>query len=321
MKRLLAGAVALEMMLGGLALAVLSSGAPGPMGTFTAQRRATPVGDRGGRVEGGSGESGTGRAGGSSADRRRAAEGGSPPGAGAESPEDLPSSSPRRPRDAAKRISFRPPVDFATGATPSSAAFNKKAGEQTALMPLHLALSDSVVTGDFNGDRHADVVQSNVLAGSLSIFLGDGRGGFAAPALHPVGVNPNFVVAGDIDGDGTLDLAVADTGANGVSILRGDGEGGFASSTFLSVRAPRNVAIGRIDGDGIPDLAVASAGPVCHRLVAACDDAPSEGGVHAFVGLGAGAFRPEQFILARPDDPGRIALDAFLRDQVDRLDP
>jgi dienelactone hydrolase len=183
-----------------------------------------------------------------------------------------------------------------------------------------------VVTGDFDGDGDADVVQTNVLAGTLSVFLGDGHGGFALPAVQPVGVQPNFVVAGDLDVDGDLDLAVADTGANGVSILRGDGTGGFATAGFLPVPAPRNVAIGRVDDDSLPDLAVASASPVCPRLAPECTDkSPAAGGVHTFVGLPAGTFRPAQFLPlthsthSRPVGANAVALRDFDGDGLDDL--
>ena len=221
---------------------------------------------------------------------------------------------------AAKGISFRPPVDFATGATPSSAAFNKLSGDQVGVQLSHVALSDSVATGDFDHDGHADVVQTNVLAGSLSVFLGDGRGGFAAPKNQAVGVQPNFVVTGDIDDDGDLDLLVADTGANGVFTLRGDGKGRFSTSAFLPVANPRTVAIGRIDdGDDLPDLAVASASPVCPRLAPECNDgAPAAGGVAVFIGLGGGAFRPGQTLaVAHASHPRPVGANAAVLQDFD----
>lgn len=297
MRRLLAGAVAMEMLVGLAVAAAWGGGGAGGPEAFGPQRRAALAGAGGETLQGANDQRATERSRAGSPAPWRFTETG-PAGTTGRTTDRFTSAPGAARGDAAavKGISFKRPVDFATEADPSSAEFNKKAGEQTQLMLNHLTFSDSVVTGDFNGDGGADVVQTNVLAGTISIFLGDGRGGFAAPALQRIGVNPNFAVAGDLDGDGDLDLAVADTGANGVSILRGDGKGGFAVAGFLPVPTPRNVAIGRIDGDGIPDLAVASAGPVCPRLAAPCDDAPSEGGVHTFVGLGAGAYRPAAFI-------------------------
>ena len=213
-------------------------------------------------------------------------------------------------RAAAMPTSFKAPVDFATGAIPSSAEFNKRYGDQLLLQGVHLSLLDSVATGDFDRDGDTDAVQTNVLAGSISIFLGDGKGRFAPPVVRPVGINPNFVAAGDLDGDNNLDLVIADTGANGVSILRGDGKGGFLTIGFLPVPLPRNVVIGRIDGGAVPDLAVASAGPVCPRLAQECMPGRSTGGVHTFVGLGAGAFRPSQLIPLTHSNSSRVGANA-----------
>lgn len=321
MRRLLAGVVAMELFLGGLALVALSPGAQGGSGPFGEPRgeltgaigRAFTRGSESGQQAAGQGDAGGRRRGhrgrpGSTAPVRRAS---------AERAIE-PTTSAGRPPARETEISFRAPVDFATGAIPSSASFNKASGDQLVAQLAHLSLSDSVATGDFNGDGHADVVQTNVLAGSLSVFRGDGRGGFASPVLEPVGVHPNFVVTGDLDVDGKLDLVVADTGANGVFLLRGDGTGDFLPSGFLPVPTPRNVAIGTIDGDGTPDLAVASAGPVCPRLAPKCNDgAPSAGGVAMFTGLAGGRFRPAQSLAlthstdSRPVGANAVALHDF----------
>ena len=294
MRRFLSWAVVVQIVVGGLAAGAMSAARPLGSGSPPPSATATLAGAPAGTVEG------------SALERSTEAVRARPPGRSAPS-----SSSTVRPAAAddtagsastgwtdetgtEKGGSFRAPVDSATGATPSSAAFNRISGDQLAGQLAHAVLSDSIATGDFDGDGDADVAQTNVVAGSLSVFLGDGHGGFAAPKNQVVGVHPNFVVAGDVDVDGDVDLLVADTGANGVFVLRGDGTGGFASSGFLPVADPRTVAIGRIDdGDDFPDLAVASASPVCARLAPECNDgAPSAGGVALFAGLGDARFRP-----------------------------
>jgi hypothetical protein len=193
-----------------------------------------------------------------------------------------------------KDISFKWPIDFATGANPSSAAFNAAAGEQFPhLYQSRSTLSDSLGVGDFNRDGKPDVAQTNVIAGSVSVFLGDGRGGFKPPDLYDVGVNPHFVVAGHLDLDRHLDLAVADFGSSDVAILLGDGDGSFQPARFFSVPAPRNVAIGNFNDDGIPDLAVASNAP-------AAGPSPSVRGVAILTGSKEGngtTFSPAQFIV------------------------
>jgi acetyl esterase/lipase len=164
------------------------------------------------------------------------------------------------------QITFAKPRDFATGAQPSTAAWNAVQGDQLPhLHQAHATLSDGVAVGDFDGDGHDDVAQTNVIAGTLSVFRGTGRGGFASPNVQPVGLLPNFVVAGHLDLDDTLDLAVANVGSNNVAILLGDGAGGFAVASVVPVPAPRNVAIGDFNADHVPDFAVASGPPACPR--------------------------------------------------------
>lgn len=187
-------------------------------------------------------------------------------------------------------ISFREPRDFGTGAAPSSAAFNAASGDQGGFLLTRVQLSDHVAVGDFDHDGRLDVAQTNVIAGSVSVFLGDGAGGFSAPAVYVVGVNPVFVLAQDLDVDGDLDLAVANVGSDDVAILRGGGDGRFGAATFVPAPQPRNIAVGNFDGDSLPDLAIASAGP------AAGTSAPAGGvvilrGDRTPIGL-----RPAQFL-------------------------
>lgn len=89
----------------------------------------------------------------------------------------------------AATISFAEPTEFATGATPSAVAFNRAEGDQLAFQISRAYLADSVAAGDFDEDPsgHVDVVQTNVLAGTISVFRGNGRGGFSSPRLIPVG--------------------------------------------------------------------------------------------------------------------------------------
>jgi dienelactone hydrolase len=180
-------------------------------------------------------------------------------------------------------------VDFATEAVPSSAAYNVAYGDQALNLPTRTTLSDGVTVDDFNDDGKPDVAQTNVIAGSVSIFLGDGRGGFAPPDLYPVGGHPQFVVAGRVDGDRHLDLAVANTGSSDIAILRGVGDGTFLPALFAPTPIPRNVAIGDFNGDDVADLAVASVGP------GRPGSAPI-GGVAILTGDGRGTFATTQLI-------------------------
>jgi predicted alpha/beta-hydrolase family hydrolase len=171
---------------------------------------------------------------------------------------------------AAELISLAAPIDFPTGATPSAAAFNRAEGDQLGLQNLHQVLSNSLAVDDFDHDGDPDVAESNVIAGSVSVFLGDGERGFAPEAPFAVGALPSFVTAAQLDLDRHADLAVANVGSNDVAIFRGDGKGGFALAQRIPVPDPRNVAAGDFNGDDVPDLAIASAGPVCPRPAPPC---------------------------------------------------
>jgi hypothetical protein len=65
----------------------------------------------------------------------------------------------------------------------------------------------SIALADFDGDGHLDVATANLNAGNVSIFRGDGHGGFRAE-LRFDAAYPYSLAVGDINGDGRPDLAV-----------------------------------------------------------------------------------------------------------------
>src|SRR5690242_6200279 len=122
-----------------------------------------------------------------------------------------------------------------------------------------------VVVRDFNGDGKDDVAVGNVFAAgdNVSIFLGDGAGGFTeAPGSPvPVGQKPCTMTSGDFNGDGKVDLATANCNSNDVTILLGNGDGTFTQppgSPFAVGSAPNGIVAGDLNGDGKLDLAIAN---------------------------------------------------------------
>ena len=64
----------------------------------------------------------------------------------------------------------------------------------------------------------------------ISIFIGDGFGGFELLQRHTVGEGPADIVTGLFNNDDFIDLAVINSFSHDVSILLGNGMGGFGSS-------------------------------------------------------------------------------------------
>lgn len=93
-----------------------------------------------------------------------------------------------------------------------------------------------VAVADFNNDGKLDLVargQGGRFEGGLTLFLGDGNGGFTIAATDLGGnFNPFDVQfdVGDFNGDGNADLAISDRSlARRVVIVLGDGRGGFGA--------------------------------------------------------------------------------------------
>ncbi|MFY9825851.1 MAG: VCBS repeat-containing protein [Thermoanaerobaculia bacterium] len=125
-------------------------------------------------------------------------------------------------------------------------------------------------SADVNRDGKADLLTTNFEEGSVSVLLGDGKGGFhnAPGSPFPAGRSPFCQAIADVNGDGKLDLVVGgfsghpeDPSADGVSVLLGDGKGAFRllpGSPFAAGRTPVAVAVGDLNGDGVPEIAVAN---------------------------------------------------------------
>jgi subtilisin-like proprotein convertase family protein len=125
------------------------------------------------------------------------------------------------------------------------------------ISPIHVAV------GDFNGDSKPDLAVANFggfFAGTVSVLLNNGTGGFGPATSFGVRTQPSFVAVGDFNNDTKPDLAVSNFGSNSVSILLGLGGGNFSTSApNVNVSlGPVSIAVGDFDSDGKQDLAVAN---------------------------------------------------------------
>ncbi|HEV2176294.1 MAG TPA: choice-of-anchor D domain-containing protein [Terriglobia bacterium] len=149
------------------------------------------------------------------------------------------------------------------GGTSNAAAFTVSA----AISGVTLSRTDmaagtapkAVAVGDFNGDGIQDLAVVNNGSNTVSIFIGNGSGGFTLQSTLNTGSSPVAIVTGDFNGDGKLDLAVADNAANSITVFLGNGDGTFlaSSSSPLSV-TPVGLAVGDFNRDGALDLVVAN---------------------------------------------------------------
>ena len=148
-------------------------------------------------------------------------------------------------------------VTFSCGGYINATSFAVKQDLTTASNP------QSVFIGDLDGDGKIELVVTNFMSNSVSVFKNTGTNGtvsFSARQDFTTGTNPIGISIGDLDGDGKQDLAVTNTGSNTVSVFRNTGTSGTisfaAKQDYTTGTTPQSVSIGDLDGDGKPELAV-----------------------------------------------------------------
>lgn len=126
-----------------------------------------------------------------------------------------------------------------------------------------------LVTGDFNGDGHADLALSAGdydLGSGVAVLLGLGKGIFATSTAFIAIPNSNGLAAGDFNGDGVMDLAIGELDGPDYAIMLGLGHGRFAKPEVYyelpdGLTGVAALAAGDLNGDGKPDLVIAGDGP------------------------------------------------------------
>ena len=89
----------------------------------------------------------------------------------------------------------------------------------------------------------------------MSIYLGNGKGGFSSPVTYNAGVDPTGLTVADLLGNGKLDLLVGNAYGD-VLILVGNGDGTFRP--FQPVKSAIALAVADLNGNGVPDFVFAN---------------------------------------------------------------
>jgi len=93
---------------------------------------------------------------------------------------------------------------------------------------------EALAVMDLDRQGNIDLVVANRFDNTLSVYLGDGQGGFTPAGSFGTGSEPFSAAVGDLNSDGRLDVLTADFGGNGVSVLLNNS---FIDLGFNSVRA------------------------------------------------------------------------------------
>jgi FG-GAP-like repeat len=175
-------------------------------------------------------------------------------------------------------------------------------GDGTFQSPAFYPMTTSpsaIVAGDFKGNGVLDLAVAALATDNVTIFLGDGRGGFLPQIPIPIGDvagGPVSIAAGNFTGDGTFDLAVANEALDTVSILQGNGQGEFRTSATVSLGGdPLIISMALVAGDftddTLSDIAVATASLDEEDGVSIIDGSSQDAfAVNTTTTLGYGAF-------------------------------
>ena len=121
---------------------------------------------------------------------------------------------------------------------------------------IHTSSPAEVVrVGDFNNDGIPDLAV--LTPNGVSIYLGNGHGGFDAPITYDAGPEPSGLTVVDANHDGNLDLLVGNAYGD-VLVLLGTGNGTF--EPYREANQSIELAVADLSGNGSKDVIYADQG-------------------------------------------------------------
>jgi hypothetical protein len=146
---------------------------------------------------------------------------------------------------------------FINTSTPGTISFapktNYPAGDNT----------ESIAITDLDGDGRPDIIFTNILSNTLSVYRNTSTAGnlsFALRQNFTTGLAPKGLVIVNLDGDNKPDVVVANSLSKTISVFRnGSSSGSISFSSkddFTTTNQPFALAAGDLDMDGKDDLVI-----------------------------------------------------------------
>jgi hypothetical protein len=148
-------------------------------------------------------------------------------------------------------------------------------------------------SGDLNRDGKPDLVSVNWGWNTISVFVSNSTGTFAAPVNYAVGNGPLDCTINDFNRDGKPDVVVANAQGNSISVLIGNGDGTLQSARTIPIGfAAVGIGSGDFNRDGMSDLVFVS----------------DSGAMYVALGNGDGSFQSPTMIAPAGVGYSRVAI-------------